>query len=360
MVKQQKEWEQKAVKVGSTVSSTASIFGSYQLCHSICMTLVSFLTILGITVAGMPLVFLQKISLPLWSIAVVLLGASLAMKAKYKGISSNLLVLNMGLIVIGTPFKAAQPYAPLFWIVGGTVAAFAVVQMLLPKLSYLTEAIRSWRQRDLVPVALIGGSILVLLIAALLQFNGTGHLTTGKDNLMDPAQKSRMSSMSKFTAFDIGLAKQLMDKNNDGMCDVCGMPVEQCISSGQLECTMGGKNTIGVLGSQHIHQDIAIFVDDRQLDLNKPEYWVKSSFIHVEQDPQGGIGLHIHASGVPLQLFVDSIGLGNRQWSVFVNGQQKDISYVPANLDKILITTSQDPAHVQKEIQTITNSANNY
>src|SRR3989338_709504 len=47
----------------------------------------------------------------------------------------------------------------------------------------------------------------------------------------------RMSRMT-LTSFDKQLAKQLMDTNNDGRCDICGMPVEQCIDSGQLECNM--------------------------------------------------------------------------------------------------------------------------
>ena len=320
------------------------------------MTLVSFLTIIGISIVGMPLIFLQKISVPMWSIAVALLIVSYILKVKYAGISSNLLMLNTGLIIIGVPFKGVQLYAPLFWIMGGTTAAFAVVQMLLPKLPHLKKYILSWHQRDLVSVALIGGSVLALLIAVLFQFSSTGSLTTGKNTPMNPAQELRMS---KFTSFDLSVAKQLMDKNNDGKCDVCGMPLEQCIDSGQLQCSMDAKATIGVLGSQHIHQDIAIFIDGEQLDLAQPRYYVKSVFAHVEQDSQGDTGkvLHIHATGISLQLFVDSIGLGNRSWYVIVNGQKKDLKYVPQNLDKILITTAETAEEQREQVKSITDFA---
>ena len=73
---------------------------------------------------------------------------------------------------------------------------------------------------------------------------------------------ARMSHMT-LTSFDKQLARQLMDTNNDGRCDACGMPVEQCIDAGELQCNMGHNTQIGVLASQHIHPDWKIYIDGK-------------------------------------------------------------------------------------------------
>ena len=53
---------------------------------------------------------------------------------------------------------------------------------------------------------------------------------------------------AKFTAYDIALAKKFMDKDGDGKCDVCGMDIDMCISSGMLQCSgMDPTATIGLL-----------------------------------------------------------------------------------------------------------------
>ncbi len=49
-----------------------------------------------------------------------------------------------------------------------------------------------------------------------------------------------------------------------------------------------------------------------------------------------------------------------RQWNVVVNGQQKDLSYVPMDLDKILVTTSTDPAQQRQEMKSVTDFAKNH
>src|SRR3989338_5863778 len=79
-----------------------------------------------------------------------------------------------------------------------------------------------------------------------------------------PARMSRMT----LTSFDKQLAKQLMDTNNDGRCDACGMPVEQCIDGGQLECSMVPGAKMGILGSQHIHADWKVYINCKALDFS--------------------------------------------------------------------------------------------
>ncbi len=157
---------------------------------------------------------------------------------------------------------------------------------------------------------------------------------------LGPAMRGRPMRM---TAFDAALAKEKMDKNNDGKCDVCGMPVEQCIGAGMLECTMDPKAKIGLLGSAHHHAGFAWFKDG-QLVVPGPEAYAKSMFIHVEpeQDPaKTGRILHIHATGVPLTLFFDSVGAATAPYRLFVNGQAADLdTYAPKDGDRILVTTS--------------------
>ena len=164
---------------------------------------------------------------------------------------------------------------------------------------------------------------------------------------------------SKMTEFDVQLAKKLMDKNNDGKCDYCGMDVEMCIGSGMMECTMNSEAKIGLLGSAHIHADFKVYIEGEEIDFNQEKYFVKSAFVHVEPElnsEKTGKILHIHAKGIPLWLFFESLGMKfdsdcfkmdnkqfcnneNNRLRLFVNGMEnyEFENYVPKNLDKILI-----------------------
>jgi len=179
-----------------------------------------------------------------------------------------------------------------------------------------------------------------------------------------PARMSRMS----LTEFDKGLARQLMDTNNDGRCDACGMPVEQCIDSGQLECNMVPGAKMGILGTQHIHADWKVYINDKALDFSGKSHMERmrnsmsvSSFIHVDSgapapEKTGDI-LHMHATGVPLRIFFKSVGMdfnnecitlenkekfcnSNKKLKFFVNGKESNEfeNYVFNDLDKILIS----------------------
>ncbi|MBI2541834.1 hypothetical protein HYV80_03945 [Candidatus Woesearchaeota archaeon] len=104
-----------------------SFLGSYQVCHNACLALVAFLTFLGFTVAGMPLLFLTKVAVPFWIAAVLLLMIMLALKyKKIIHISDKVILLNSGLIIAGVPFQQAQQLNYLFWIAGGVLVIFSV------------------------------------------------------------------------------------------------------------------------------------------------------------------------------------------------------------------------------------------
>ena len=198
-------------------------------------------------------------------------------------------------------------------------------------------------------------------------------------------QMKGMSRMS-LTAFDKELAMEFMDKNHDGRCDVCGMPIEQCIDGGQLQCSMDSNAKIGILGSQHIHADWKIYINGNQLDLSDKYYGrirdgkSASSFIHAEASAGEKTGdvLHMHATGVPLWILFKSIGMdfnkdcialddkekscndGNKKLKFYVNGKEnnKFENYVFNDLDKILISYGNEKGEeVKNQLTSITDFA---
>ncbi len=137
----------------------------------------------------------------------------------------------------------------------------------------------------------IAGIALLVAVHALVS-----SLPILSNQQAQDAMHPKMTGMS-LSSFDRELAKQFMDKNGDGRCDACGMPV------GQLQCSMDPKSTIGILGSQHVHADFKVYVNGNSIDFNKKEYFMKSSFMHVDPSPDNDEAsgtLHMHATGVPL------------------------------------------------------------
>ena len=204
---------------------------------------------------------------------------------------------------------------------------------------------------------------------------------------------SQKTSRMSLTGFDKELAIEFMDKNHDGRCDVCGMPIEQCIDSGQLECSMDPNAKIGILGSQHIHADWKIYIDGKEFDwlpyADRHERQMAgdqsvkdtSAFIHIHpaQSPEkAGDVLHMHATGVPLWIFFKSIGIdfskdcitlenkdkfcndSNKKLKFFVNGKESNEfeNYVFNDLDKILISYGDESEEeVKNQLASITDFA---
>ncbi|MBI2143415.1 hypothetical protein HYU20_03690, partial [Candidatus Woesearchaeota archaeon] len=109
---------------------------------------------------------------------------------------------------------------------------------------------------------------LIFTLSSFVNFQkeAGGEATSKPSGVDSNKMGSRLSRMS-LTGFDVELAKEFMDKDNDGKCDACGMPVEMCIDSGQLQCNMDPESTIGVLGSQHIHADWKAYIDGVAFDF---------------------------------------------------------------------------------------------
>ena len=119
MVKNAKE---KLIGATGSISGAASILGSWQICHNICLGLISVLSVIGITLTGMPLLFFTKIAVPMWIIAVALLAVVIFLYFNKKCISKNLIIFNSGLIIAGIPFQSLQSFSVFFWVIGGILA----------------------------------------------------------------------------------------------------------------------------------------------------------------------------------------------------------------------------------------------
>lgn len=119
MVKNIKE---KLITATGSASGATSILGSWQVCHNLCLGVIALLGFLGITVIGMPLMFLTKIAVPFWIAAFILLLVTISIYVKKRCVSNRLIMFNSGLIIAGIPFQPLQGFSTMFWLIGGTLA----------------------------------------------------------------------------------------------------------------------------------------------------------------------------------------------------------------------------------------------
>ena len=127
---------EKFVGVAGSISGIASVFGSWQVCHNLCLGIITLLSVVGVTVTAMPLLFLTKVAVPFWVAAFVLLLATIAIYAQKRCISRNLILFNSGLLISGIPFQSLQRFSVWFLIVGGIVAAAGIVLFVRDKLTH--------------------------------------------------------------------------------------------------------------------------------------------------------------------------------------------------------------------------------
>ena len=121
-----KNIKEKLVGATGSISGAASILGSWQICHNICLGLIALLSLVGITVVGMPLLFFTKIAVPMWLAATGLLIVTIAIYLKKPCISKNLIIVNSGIIIAGVPFQPFQQYSLFLWIIGGAVVVTGI------------------------------------------------------------------------------------------------------------------------------------------------------------------------------------------------------------------------------------------
>ena len=126
---------EKIIGASGGLSGSLSFLGSYQICHNVCLALVSLLTFLGFAVAGMPLLFLTKAAIPFWIAATSILFLTITLTyKKILNISKKVILLNSGLIIAGVPFQAVQQFNYIFWIAGGILIIFSIGWYLYEKI----------------------------------------------------------------------------------------------------------------------------------------------------------------------------------------------------------------------------------
>lgn len=119
--------KEKLLSASGSLAGSLSFLGGYQVCHNACLALISLLTILGFTVAGMPLLFLTKVAIPFWIAAISILAVTIFLKYKrIMNLSSKALLFNSGLIIAGVPFQQVQNFNYVFWVAGGLLVVFSI------------------------------------------------------------------------------------------------------------------------------------------------------------------------------------------------------------------------------------------
>ena len=129
-----KYFKEKLAGTTGTISGVAGVLGSWQVCHNVCLGLIALLSVVGITVVGMPLLFLTKIAVPLWIAAFVLLLITIGFYLKKGCISGRLIIINSGLVIAGIPFKILQPFLVFFWIIGGMLGILGISLFIKDKI----------------------------------------------------------------------------------------------------------------------------------------------------------------------------------------------------------------------------------
>ena len=122
----------------------------------------------------------------------------------------------------------------------------------------------------------------------------------------------------------------------------------------------GAPENAGKLGDEHIHASVLVRIFGDKFDFTLPNYQIKSSWIHFEN--QDGDTIHRHASGVELEFLFNSLAIGidedcftfpdgrafctNEDYSLkyFINHKEvNDIrEYVVMEEDRILISYGPD------------------
>lgn len=372
---------------GGIASGVFGAIGSvHNVCHSLCVTVVSIAALFGITMNILPLMFLQTYQLYFWWAALIFTAISfyLYLKQRHKRtLDRNLLLINFGLLTFGLPLSRwLADYMDFFRFFGGALALSGLFLLILSSVKLPKMSASS-----ILFAIVIGGFLVNQYFMWQLTKGSKVSVSSSPSNVMQ-----KVSNM-KLSPFDAVLAKERMDKNNDGICDTCGMSMDQCISSGQIDCNMGNlKDAIGVLGSQHIHSDFKVYVNGQPVDFSDKDHMGRmrnnlpvSSFMHVDSgspapEKTGDI-LHMHATKVPLWLFFKSIGMrldkdsltledgqvlkneNGNTLKFYLNGKKVDNlgNYVFQDLDKILISYGPDnDLDVERQLNSITNFAKDH
>src|SRR3989344_3200079 len=113
------------VGAAAGASGAGSVISAHNVCHAICLAVVSLLSVFGIIVSSDILMWLQDYNMLFWGMGLAFLFISLALLVRYKNcISRELIIFNTGLLIAGVPFMG--DYDKIAWIIGGIIAASAI------------------------------------------------------------------------------------------------------------------------------------------------------------------------------------------------------------------------------------------
>ena len=116
-----------------SLSGVTSFLGSWQVCHNLCLGIVALLALVGISVIGMPLLFLTKLAVPFWILAFILLIITFGIHLRKKCITTNMLLFNSGILIAAIPFAQLQQFSLYFWVVGGILVASSISLYIMRK-----------------------------------------------------------------------------------------------------------------------------------------------------------------------------------------------------------------------------------
>jgi len=84
---------------------------------------------------------------------------------------------------------------------------------------------------------------------------------------------------------------------------------------------MGAPKDAGRLGDEHEHASLLVRIFGDKFDFSLPNYQIKSSWIHFED--QDGDTIHRHSSGVELEFLFNSLNIGlSDRCFIFADGRQ--------------------------------------
>jgi len=117
-------------RIFASGGTTTGVFGAvgslHNVCHWLCMGVVSTLAIFGITTNVLPLMFLQTYQVYFWWMAVVFTALALYFYFKQKRHNTrdrNLLFINSGLLIFALPFSQIVDYMDFFRFTGGSLVS---------------------------------------------------------------------------------------------------------------------------------------------------------------------------------------------------------------------------------------------
>lgn len=123
---------EKLAGAAGAAAGAGSVASLHNVCHTLCTGAVALLSLFGITAsASGPLMFLEGLAWPFWTMGLLFLGVSLALYLRHPGcISRHLIAANGGLLLIGLPLALPPGGSLLAGAAGAAVVGWAAVTFL--------------------------------------------------------------------------------------------------------------------------------------------------------------------------------------------------------------------------------------